>query len=173
MRAAPPVRTAQWGRLEKTCPVKYTGLAHNLLASGQKLFRETRISMQNRIGVLRRERGLSLADLAKAAGTTKAQIQKLERGDRRLSLEWMERLAGALQVKASDLLPESAVACQHGPEEREILEIVSKLPAGERVTIVRIAAELMATLQRLEDGKLGDLPFSLDIEPPRPRRRRA
>ncbi len=89
----------------------------------------------------------------------------------------MERLAGALQVKPSDLLPESAVSCQHGPEEREILEIVSRLPAGDRVTIVRIAAELMATLRKLEerDGKLGDLPFSLDIEPPRPgpRRRRA
>lgn len=133
--------------------------------------------MQNRIGVLRRERGLSLAALAKAAGTTKAQIQKLERGDRRLSLEWMERLADALAVKPSDLLPESAVSCQHGPEEREILEIVSKLPQGERVTIVRMAVELMATLRRLEkrDGDLADLPFSLDIEPPRPssRRRRA
>jgi transcriptional regulator with XRE-family HTH domain len=133
--------------------------------------------MQNRIGVLRRERGLSLADLAKAAGTTKAQIQKLERGDRRLSLEWMERLAAALQVKASDLLPENAVSCQHGPEEREILEIVSRLPAGDRVTIVRIAAELMATLRKLEEreSKLDDLAFSLDIEPPRPstRRRRA
>jgi transcriptional regulator with XRE-family HTH domain len=148
-----------------------------LLASGQKLFRETRIFMQNRIGVLRRERGLSLADLAKAAGTTKAQIQKLERGDHRLSLEWMERLAGALGVKASDLLPENAVSCQHGPEEREILEIVSRLPVQDRIMIVRIAAELMATLRRLEerDGKLGDLPFSLDLEPPRPgaRRRRA
>lgn len=130
--------------------------------------------MQNRIGVLRRERGLSLAALAKAAGTTKAQIQKLERGDRRLSLEWMERLAGALQVKPSDLLPESAVSCQHGPEEREILEIVSKLPAGERVTIVRMAVELMATLRRLEkrDSDLNDLPFSIDIEPPRPPRSR-
>lgn len=133
--------------------------------------------MQNRISVLRHERGLSLAALAKAAGTTKAQIQKLERGDRRLSLEWMERLASALQVKPSDLLPESAVSCQHGPEEREILEIVSKLPEGERVTIVRMAVELMATLRRLDkgDGNLGDLPFPLDIEPTRPgaRRRRA
>lgn len=130
--------------------------------------------MQNRIGVLRRERGLSLAGLAKAAGTTKAQIQKLERGDRRLSLEWMERLAAALHVKPSDLLPENAVSCQHGPEEREILEIVSKLPAGERVTIVRMAVELMATLRRMEerDASLDDLPFSLDIEPPRPPRSR-
>jgi transcriptional regulator with XRE-family HTH domain len=148
-----------------------------LTSRARSYFSQTRIFMQNRIGVLRRERGLSLADLAKAAGTTKAQIQKLERGDRRLSLEWMERLAAALGVKASDLLPESAVSCQHGPEEREILEIVSRLPLQDRITIVRIAAELMATLRRLEEGegKLGDLPFSLDMEPPRPgaRRRRA
>lgn len=133
--------------------------------------------MQNRIGVLRRERGLSLADLAKAAGTTKAQIQKLERGDRRLSLEWMERLAGALKVKPSDLLPAGSVSCQHGPEEREILEIVSRLPVEDRVLVVRIATELMATLKRLEEQDkplLGDMLFP-DLEPPPPsaRRRRA
>ena len=54
--------------------------------------------MQNRIGILRVEKGLSLTDLARLAGTTKAQIQKLERGERRLSLQWMSRLARALGV---------------------------------------------------------------------------
>jgi transcriptional regulator with XRE-family HTH domain len=108
------------------------------------------ILMQNRIGILRLEKGLSLTDLAKAAGTTKAQIQKLERGERRLSLGWMERLARALDVKMSDLLPQGTVACQHGPEEREILDIVSQLPMEDRVVLVRIANELLETLRRWE-----------------------
>jgi transcriptional regulator with XRE-family HTH domain len=106
--------------------------------------------MQNNIAVIRKKKGLSLTDLARFAGTTKAQIQKLERGDRRLSLEWMERLASALQVKISDLLPPEAVSCQHGTEERAILELVLQLPVEERVTLVRMAAELLNTLRRLE-----------------------
>ena len=108
--------------------------------------------MQNRIGILRVEKGLSLTDLARLAGTTKAQIQKLERGDRRLSLQWMSRLARALDVKMSDLLPQDTVACQHGAEEREILAIVSQLPAEDRVALVRIANDLLMTFRRWELG---------------------
>ena len=104
--------------------------------------------MQNRIGILRVEKGLSLTDLARLAGTTKAQIQKLERGERRLSLQWMSRLARALDVKMSDLLAQDTVACQHGAEEREILAIVSQLPAEDRVALVRIANDLLMTFRR-------------------------
>jgi transcriptional regulator with XRE-family HTH domain len=136
--------------------------------------------MQNRIGILRVEKGLSLTDLARLAGTTKAQIQKLERGDRRLSLQWMSRLARALDVKMSDLLPEDTVSCQHGPEEREILDIVSQLPVEDRVALVRIANDLLVTFRRWEkqQGKpeMDDLPALLtDPDAPslKPRRRRA
>jgi len=130
--------------------------------------------MQNRIGILRVEKGLSLTDLARLAGTTKAQIQKLERGDRRLSLQWMSRLARALDVKMSDLLPQDTVACQHGAEEREILAIVSQLPAEDRVALVRIANDLLMTFRRWELGQgksgAGDLPT---FDEPRRRRTRA
>ena len=108
--------------------------------------------MQNRIGILRVEKGLSLTDLARLAGTTNAQIQKLERGDRRLSLQWMSRLARALNVKMSDLLPEDTVACQHGQEEREILALVSQLPLEDRIALVRIANDLLMTFRRWELG---------------------
>jgi len=113
---------------------------------------DTEPFMQNRIGILRVEKGLSLTDLARLAGTTKAQIQKLERGDRRLSLQWMSRLARALNVKMSDLLPEDTVACQHGQEEREILALVSQLPLEDRIALVRIANDLLMTFRRWELG---------------------
>ena len=135
---------------------------------------DTEPSMQNRIGILRVEKGLSLTDLARLAGTTKAQIQKLERGERRLSLQWMSRLARALDVKMSDLLPEDTVACQHGPEEREMLAIVAQLPLEDRIALVRIAYDLLMTFRSWEQGqgKSGaDLP-SLD-EPHKRRRTRA
>jgi transcriptional regulator with XRE-family HTH domain len=134
--------------------------------------------MQNRISILRRQKGVSLTALAKAAGTTKAQIQKLERGDRRLSLDWMDRIAQAMNVKISDLLPADVIACQHGPEDREILEIISQLPPEDRVTLVRIATGLLETMR--PRSRFGAAPAPeesetaslADIAPPIPTRRR-
>jgi len=104
--------------------------------------------MQNRIGVLRRVKGFSLTDLAKAVGTTKAQIQKLERGDRRLSLDWMERLARALDVKMSDLLPTNEVACQHDPAEAAILSMIANLPEADRTILVQMAKRLVDNVEK-------------------------
>lgn len=117
--------------------------------------------MKNRIAILRKERGLTLAALAQAAGTTKAQIQKLERGDRRLSLDWMERIARGLGVKMSDLLPAEQVARQRGRAEHEILEIIGHLPEKEQVMLVKMARELVETLKRVNTA------------PKRPRRKAA
>lgn len=59
----------------------------------------------NRIFELRDALGMSQEKLAEAANTTSSQIAKLEKGDRRLTVEWMYRLAGPLRVAPSDLLP--------------------------------------------------------------------
>src|SRR5215469_744240 len=104
--------------------------------------------MQNRIAALRHERGLSLAELAERAGTTKAQIQKLEHGHRRLSLGWMERIARALDVKLSDLLPADQIACQHTEVETALLGILAQLPEEDRIILVRIAEELLGTSRK-------------------------
>ena len=64
----------------------------------------------NRLEEWRKRRGLSRAALATMVGTRGGQIQKLELGERRLTLEWMQRLAGALSVDASDLLPAANVS---------------------------------------------------------------
>ncbi len=62
--------------------------------------------MDNRIREWRKERGLTLAKLAEAVGTTDAQIQKLETGAIRLSVDWLKRIAPALGVRQADLLKE-------------------------------------------------------------------
>jgi phage repressor protein C with HTH and peptisase S24 domain len=46
-----------------------------------------------------------LAALADLVGTTRQQIHKLESGDRRLSIDWLLKLAPALGVEPKDLLP--------------------------------------------------------------------
>lgn len=63
--------------------------------------------MENRLRHWRGLRGLTLEQLAAATGTSHQQIQRLERGERRLTLDWMVRLAGPLGVEPRDLLPEA------------------------------------------------------------------
>jgi phage repressor protein C with HTH and peptisase S24 domain len=60
-------------------------------------------SMPNYIRAWREFRGLSQEQLGAAASTDKTQISKLEREERRLTLDWMERLAPALNIRAADL----------------------------------------------------------------------
>lgn len=59
---------------------------------------------KNRIKEVRKSRGLTLQSLADMIGTDKSQINRLERGERRLTTEWLERLAGALGCTPADLL---------------------------------------------------------------------
>lgn len=66
-------------------------------------------TMQNRISELRQERGLTLTDLAKKIGVTSQQIGRLEKGERRLTTDWMEKIAFAL-----DVLPEDLMTSDHG-----------------------------------------------------------
>lgn len=58
----------------------------------------------NKIREIRELRKMSQAKLARLAGTSQPQIDRLEKGLRKLDTVWMDRLAGALGVTAADLL---------------------------------------------------------------------
>lgn len=60
--------------------------------------------MTNRIKELREARGLTLQEVADVAGTSLQQIQRLENGVRRLTDEWMRRIAPILRVHPAELL---------------------------------------------------------------------
>lgn len=44
------------------------------------------------------------------AGTTAQQISRLERGERQLTIAWIERLAAALQCEPSDFIQDTESA---------------------------------------------------------------
>jgi DNA-binding Xre family transcriptional regulator len=69
-------------------------------ASPPTLTTETPQKLRN----LRLTQGLSLQEVATRAGTTKSQIDKLEKGERRLTLDWLTRLGEALGFNVADLL---------------------------------------------------------------------
>lgn len=60
--------------------------------------------MKNQIRTIRQKANLTLEQVAKAAGTTNQMIGLLERGQRKLTTEWMERIALVLGVSPLDLL---------------------------------------------------------------------
>ncbi len=72
--------------------------------------------LPNRLKEWRLLRGLSMQALAEKCGTTRAQIDKLERGERRLTIDWLMRLAKPLNCNAADLLPTAE------PEEKNLRE---------------------------------------------------
>jgi phage repressor protein C with HTH and peptisase S24 domain len=59
----------------------------------------------NRLRELREGAGMTMQALAARIGTTAPQISKLEKGERRLTLDWMNRLAAGLGVEPRALLP--------------------------------------------------------------------
>lgn len=62
------------------------------------------MTQPNRIRFWRQHKGWTLQQLAEAAGTTRAQIDKLERGSRRLTVDWMVRLAAPLGCDPRSLM---------------------------------------------------------------------
>lgn len=58
----------------------------------------------NRIKEFRESKKLSMADLANAIGTTPSQINKLEKGQRKLTDLWLGKLTAALDCSADELL---------------------------------------------------------------------
>lgn len=60
--------------------------------------------MPNRIKELRKAKGWSQAYLASEMGTTPQQVQRLEAGKRRLTQEWLDKFAKALEVRRAALL---------------------------------------------------------------------
>jgi transcriptional regulator with XRE-family HTH domain len=60
--------------------------------------------MPNKIRQLRDEKGFTLEQVAEAVDTSVQQLSRLERGERRLTVEWMDRIASALGVAPAALL---------------------------------------------------------------------
>ena len=62
-------------------------------------------SFGRKLAALRVQRGLSQDDLARAIGLRAADVRRVERGQRELSVLMLADLAAALQVTPGDLMP--------------------------------------------------------------------
>lgn len=60
--------------------------------------------MQTRIRHLRKMRGWTLRQLAERVGTTAQTIQRLETSNMTVSMDWLQRLADAFNIKPAELI---------------------------------------------------------------------
>ena len=63
----------------------------------------------NNIRKIRRSKNLSQIQLAEMLGTSQSQVQKLEMGDRRLTVDWLSRLAKVFNCQLGDLIDLNAL----------------------------------------------------------------
>jgi transcriptional regulator with XRE-family HTH domain len=100
--------------------------------------------MSNRIRQLRLANGLTMKQVATNAGTSVQQIYKLEQGSRRLTDDWMRRIARALGVPISALLPDLPVDNRQlvqDPEEIKVLRWWREMGPEERRMIAIFARD--------------------------------
>ena len=95
--------------------------------------------MTNSIRALRKQNGLSQQELAKRIGTTGQQVGNLENGRRKLTQDWMERLAAGLGCGPADLLGPSA-----GLDANSSANGSNDSPAGAPKTTRRPPAKKMS-----------------------------
>ena len=91
----------------------------------------------NRIREVREARDFTQEFLAEKIGTSNQQIGRLENRERRLTWEWMQKIANALECHPMDLV--EAAATPSNDEERKLLEAYRQLPAHERQTVNNMA----------------------------------
>ena len=84
--------------------------------------------LPNRIREIRKARGLTLKALASQIGASHQQIARLEKGERELTVWWMQQIAPALGCQPANLLPQPNV--EPGPPLQH-LPLISWVRAGE------------------------------------------
>lgn len=98
-----------------------------------------------RIRALRTERRLTQKELARRAEIAAPNLNRIEKGQKGLSMESLERLAGALGVQPAELLRDPT----EEPDVGALVEaLLARLPADPEARELRIRRALLALLGR-------------------------
>ena len=98
--------------------------------------------LPNRIRFWRQKRKLTLETLGKSIGMTRANLSRFETGGRTLSIEWLRRIATALDLSVADLLSPKDNPWQLNDDERALIAAVRGEGVGN-LDAVRYVAETM------------------------------
>ncbi len=92
--------------------------------------------MENQLRIARKARRLTQQQLAERADTTLQQISRLERGERRMTLDWVRRLARAMGCTEAEVLGAALSTVEpvtvRGAAEAGVWRTEADWPAEER-----------------------------------------
>ena len=91
----------------------------------------------NRITTLRKERGMTMQNLADRANVTRGPLGNLERGERELTKPVMDRIASLLGCLPADILNESDGGLV--AEERKLIEAIRSASPDVRSLLHAVA----------------------------------
>lgn len=78
--------------------------------------------MMNRIRELRKAKGLTIEKLAEQLDTSNSMISMLEKGDRRLNSDWLQKLALVLGCAPSDIISDKGYSQSDADALYELLD---------------------------------------------------
>ena len=93
--------------------------------------------MRNRIKEHRKAKGLTLTGLADLLQVSNQQISHLENGRRGLTIEWVERLAHALDCHPFELVFDGHYA--RSDHEEKLLQVFRKLSLEQQAAVLNAA----------------------------------
>ena len=99
-------------------------------------------SMDTRLEQILDARGLNQSQLAARIGVPATQINRLINGNRRWTLDWLQKIARALDLQASDLLPDQDFRNRLAADELRLLDDYRALRPTDRLRYLRISAAL-------------------------------
>ena len=97
----------------------------------------------NRIRELREAAGLSVKELAEQTDTSQQQIRRLESSLRRLTMDWMRRIAEALQCDPAELIANTISAATEDDVEPAQLDMrgLAHAIATKGLTVYRVTGK--------------------------------
>jgi len=102
------------------------------------------MNIHENLRTLRKDRKLTLQQLAERVGTSNQQISHHENGKRRLTWDWIMRYSKALECHPSDLTEGPAsVHRAKDEDEKDLLQTFRGLSEGERKKLVRLSKDLL------------------------------
>lgn len=134
------------------------GVAHQFGANGH-------MNIANNIAALREARGWARPELAKRMDTSPQQIERLEKGQRGLSSEWIEKAAVALGVPVADIITPGAA----DPNDDGSYRVPDRLPTRNAsqddgtVAIISLDLSLSMGPGTLVEDMVEEEPIKWDI----------
>ncbi|WP_315794093.1 helix-turn-helix transcriptional regulator [Paenibacillus sp. BIC5C1] len=106
-------------------------------------------SVGNRIRELRKAKGWTQEQLAEAAGLHYSYIGGVERGDRNISLETLEKIINGFQVPAEEIFKFNEES-EYKNALDEHITLISGKSADEISSLTKINKEILNTIEKLQ-----------------------